>query len=118
MPGLISDRLPKSSQTDYGTREDGTPKGNGYFGPLPMQTGKDEVATELSRDSEVDGKRMLYPLLVPTLKREQIDHLLNGGEPTREIDDAAFDHAMKRIKEGKSTFAHPDEPWHELPKGD
>ena len=33
---------------DYGTREDGTPKGNGFFGPLQRKDGSNDVSTEIS----------------------------------------------------------------------
>jgi len=89
----------------YGLREDGTPKGRGFFGLLPSQAEKGKVVSELSADAEVNGRRLFFPLLVPTLTREQIDLLVSGKEPTAEIYEKAIQHAQARIRSGKSPFA-------------
>lgn len=75
-------------------RPDGTRKGAGYFGPISRPDGK--VSTELSYSDPERGQRNLAPLLVPGLNRQQIDHLLSGGEPTDEIYNIANRHAASR----------------------
>jgi hypothetical protein len=88
----------------YGIRHGGQGvKGRGYFGPQRMPDGS--VATEIS--SEVDG--MEHPLMVPTLSLAELQHLLNGAEPTPEMYEKAESHARSRIKGGMSPFAGPME---------
>ena len=93
---------------DYGDRVDGTPKGNGYFGPLKSKNGK-SVSTELTIGVDFGDGEEQIPLLVPTLTKKHIDHLMEGKKPTKEIEDAAMDFAFARKKAGKSPFASPDE---------
>jgi len=96
----------------YGYRADGTRKGKGFLGELQMQDGSDRVATEISIGVEFDGKETEIPTLVPTLDEEQRNYLLQGGDP-RERDDivqAAVDHAMGRINEGKPVFFEEEQP--------
>lgn len=91
----------------YGTRPDGTFKGPGFLGVLKRPDG--DISTELSIGIEMNGEEVEMPTLVPTLTKEEVDHLLNGGEPTEAIIDKAVDHAEKRIKEGKSPFYGADD---------
>jgi len=94
----------------YGKRLDGTNKGDGYFGRLKRPDGN--ISTEISADAEVDGRRILYPLLVPTLDKSEIDFLLRDGTDEKTLDrihNKAIDHALKRIQAGKSPFAGPGE---------
>jgi len=102
----------------YGTRGDGSAKGNGYFGPLPY-TGapvdprySSPVSTELTMDD--------YPLLVPTLTKEEVKHLLSGGKPTPGIMEKAMKHKRSRQILGLSPYAQEGEqsppPWMELPQ--
>jgi len=95
----------------YGLREDGTPKGAGFFGELKRPDG--DISTELSQDSEFNGKKLLYPLLVPTLNRQEINHLLMDGdlrnELGRRISDKAYEHAVNRVKAGRSQWAEDGE---------
>jgi hypothetical protein len=86
----------------YGIRNDGTFKGPGFMGEL--KTPKGDVATELSIGVELEGQEVEIPLLVPTLSKKQVDHLLNDGKATKDIVDKAVDHAKKRMKQGKSPF--------------
>lgn len=90
---------------EYGNRADGTKKGTGFFGPLKMQDGSGDVATEISIGVNIDGKETQIPTLVPTLTKDEVNYLLKGGQPTPEIVQKAVDHANKRIKDGKSPFA-------------
>ena len=82
-------------------------KGKGYFGELPTSDGRS--ATELSSAFTVDGKTIEHPLIVPTLTKTELDHLTNGGEPTREIYEKAQSWAMDRIKRGLNPFAGPND---------
>ena len=95
--------------SDYGLREDGTKKGPGWLGTLKRPDGK--VSTELSVDLDFDGKKVLAPALVPTLDADEIDHLVSGKKPTKEIIDKAAAHAKERLAAGKSPFFgdHPDD---------
>ena len=96
----------------YGLREDGTSKGNGFFGPL-RSTNPDypqgTVSTEINASMEIDGEEVLFPLLVPTLNRKEIEHLLSGEKPTQQIYDKALAHAEQRLRQGKSPFAEDGE---------
>lgn len=92
---------------NYGPRADGTMKGNGYFGPLKMPDGR--VATEIGVGVNFDGKEVEVPSLVPTLTRQEVDYLVGGGKPTPEIVKKAVDHAVQRMKAGKSPFAQEGE---------
>ena len=94
----------KNSQ--YELRKDGTKKGLGYFGELKRPDGR--VSTELSIGVNIDGKEIEIPSLVPTLSKQEIDHLLGGGNPTKEIVGKAVEHARKRISQGKGPFAEQD----------
>lgn len=92
---------------DYGTRADGSKKGRGYFGELKRPDG--DVSTELSIGVSVDDKEMEIPLLVPTLTKSEVNRLLEDKPPTEAIIKKAFDHAMMRMKQGKSPFADDDD---------
>ena len=90
-------------------REDGTLKGPGWLGSMPMSDGSDQVATELSitvgaSDVGQSGEDVLIPLLVPTLTRGEVEHLTDGKEATDAIVKKAIAHARKQIKAGKSPF--------------
>ena len=100
-PTLIGKSVP--STLSYGMREDNTPKGLGYFGELPIAGSK--FVTELSMAVDIGDKKMLIPILVPTLTDKEIDYLLQGNEPTPEIIKKAIEHAILRIRQGKSPFA-------------
>ena len=62
------------------------------------------MSTELSVGVNLNGKETDIPSLVPTLNQNEINYLLGGGRPTREIMNKAISHAQKRIAEGKSPF--------------
>ena len=87
----------------YGNRADGTPKGSGYFGELRRPDGK--VSTELSAGVNFDGQEREIPLIVPTLNRSELSHLLNGGAPTDTHYSLAVEHARQRMRDGRSPFA-------------
>ncbi len=92
---------------DYGLREDGTPKGLGFFGELKRPDGS--ISTELSAGFNFDGKETLAPLLVPTLSKEEIDILLSGAKPTESIYNKAANHALERMRLKKSVWADQNE---------
>ena len=99
----MSDDITDEEVKTWGTREDGTPKDRGFFGKVPRKDGTG-FSTELSRSRGVDGKKLFYPLIVPTLTYDELHHTVNDGE-SDVVEEKALAHALKRIKEGKSPFA-------------
>ena len=93
---------------NYGPREDGSPKGAGFFGEI-AKPGSPVHSTELTIDIDMGGKKHSLPLLVPTLSRTEIGYLLGGGKPTPEIVDKAIKHYITRGQQGKSGYAQPHE---------
>jgi len=93
----------KPFSDDIKTRE----KGPGFLGTLKRPDGY--ISTELSIEVGIDGKEIEIPSLVPTLTQNEIDHLLKGNKPTKQIIDKAVKHALKRINDGKSPFAQRGE---------
>jgi hypothetical protein len=87
----------------YGFRVDGSPKGDGFLGPLKTPDGS--VATEVSIGVNIDGKETLIPTLVPTLTQDEIQTVLKGGNIPQPILDKAVAHAKERMAAGKSPFA-------------
>lgn len=97
---------------DYGKREDGTPKGKGYFGEIPRADDPTRFSTELSATGDLtdkQGKLVLYPLIHGDSTREEIDHLLSGKPLTSVMYERAEIHAAKRLQAGKSPFAEEGE---------
>ena len=88
-------------------RADGSEKGKGFLGQLPHASGK--TSTEISIGVNIGGKETEIPALVPTLTKQEVQLLLSGGEPTKEIIQKAVDHAKKRMSQGKSVFANPND---------
>lgn len=74
----------------YGYRPDGSPKGDGFLGKVPM--GEGEFGTEVSFDFHANGKNILAPLLVP------------GYGVAKDPYRWAEDHALRRIGSGLSPF--------------
>ena len=99
----LADTEPNPNDPSW-KREGGELKGKGFLGLLPHKGNK--VSTEISIGVPINGKEMDIPSLVPTLSKDQIQWLLDGKKPTREIVAKASDFAKKRIKEGKSVFAN------------
>ena len=75
------------------------PKGKGYFGMLPNQSGS--VSTEISSSNDQGA----YPLLVPGLTQEEMNVLLNNQQPTDAIYQKAEQHSNMRKAMGQSPFA-------------
>ena len=98
-------------QADFGNRPDGTKKGDGFLGVLQLPNG--DVATEYSTQSnsvKVNGKRIDFPSLVPTLTPEEIELMVNDIIPNnrdvpQNIMQKAVDHARMRLRQGKSVWA-------------
>lgn len=102
----------------YGTRTDGTPKGPGFFGEIPRADDPAVFSGELSATGDLttpDGKPVLFPLLVPTLTREEVTYLvstskLNSDDPkAHAIEQAIYrkaqEFAAQRLAQGLSPFA-------------
>lgn len=87
---------------NYGNRQDGSRKGPGFLGELKRPDGS--VSTELSIGVNLNGQDREIPSLVPTLHPLEINHLLQGNEPTRVIVNKAVAHAQSRILKGLSVF--------------
>lgn len=95
------------TEPDYGKREDGTPKGAGYFGEVSRPRGG--FSTELSIGINFDGKERLIPLIVPTLTKKELTELVTKDADPKNVPQSILDkavaHARKRIAAGKSPFA-------------
>jgi hypothetical protein len=98
---------------DFGKRSDGTPKGSGWLGVIDLGDGN--VATEYTTQSDavkINGKRVDFPTLVPTLTPDEIqamkDVILAKKEVPETIMRKAIDHAKKQLGEGKSVFKQPE----------
>ena len=111
-PRLFEEEVPVPTPS-YGKRADNTEKGAGYFGELKRPDG--DVSTELSIGVDYGSGEKEIPTLVPTLTKEEVDHLLSGGEPTDAITRKAVEFAVQREKEGKPVFAMPGEIY-QVPK--
>lgn len=92
------------STRSYGKRPDGSSKGRGYLGEIPTKDGR--VATEITIGVNLGGKETDIPLLVPTLTKEEVKHLANGGSPTKDMVDKAVEHAKTRMGQGLSPYAN------------
>ena len=98
--------LPNYNKTaNYGNRLDGTPKGNGFFGPLQMQDGSNSVATEMS----MSFGDQLFPLLNPYQSEANRLHLLQGKPPTEEMIDLTRQWGNSRLKQGLRPFVQENE---------
>lgn len=92
----------------YGFRADGTREGRGWLGELKLPNGK--VATEYGMGIEIGGREVEIPLIVPTLTPDEVKLMVNDIMPNqKEVPDSvarkAIDHAIKRMREGKSVWA-------------
>ena len=109
---LDNQKLTEPAQIpNYGKRPDGTNKGvKGWLGALPRPGGG--VSNEISTGVGYDGKEHLIPLLVPTLNKQEITHLLTVDPGSKDfyktlpksILDKAVSHAKMREKQGLSPF--------------
>jgi len=92
-------------------RRDGTPKGKGWLGVLPViyPDGKVGVATEYSVGIRLDNKETEIPTLIPTLTPEEKNFMLNDIIPNHKqvpepILRKAVEHAKQRMKQGFSPY--------------
>lgn len=92
---------------EYGKRPSGTTKGRGFFGELKRPDGS--ISTELTAGFDFGDGEEDVPLLVPTLTKAQIDHLLSGKKPTEDIYDTAVKFAVGRKRAGMPYYATPEE---------
>lgn len=97
----------------YGKRNDGTWKGSGYLGELPIKGGG--VATEYSVGVNIDGKETEIPTLVPTLTKDEVslmtdDIIPNGKEIPQSILNKAVEFARSRMANGESVWANSGAP--------
>lgn len=86
-------------------RQDGTQKGQGFWGPIPSTTIPGNVSTEVSQDS--DG--LFYPLMHQGSSPDELQRLANGEAPTDAMSEAAYQSAVLRLLRGVSPFAGPGE---------
>jgi hypothetical protein len=79
----------------------------GYFGTLYTVDDPELYANELpTKVFNVAGHMILeIPAIVPSLTRQEITHLVVGGQPTWGMIEKAKAHALQRIQVGKSPFA-------------
>jgi hypothetical protein len=97
----FNDRIGVSIKPDM-VRQDLTMKSNqGYLGQI--KDNKGYTMTEQSIDVDIDGKKVLMPLLVPGLSNEEIASV-KADKPLDSVYDKAEAHGKQRIKEGKSPF--------------
>jgi len=92
---------------EYGKRPSGAPKSRGFFGELKRPDGS--VSTELTAGFDFGDGEEEVPLLVPTLTKSQITHLLSGKNPTDDIYEAASQFALARKRAGMPYYATPEE---------
>ena len=103
--GLVATHPDATRLSTYGTRVDGTAKGPGFFGELARTDEPEMFSTELSTSMTINGEKLLFPLLVPSLTAEEIAHLVDGGQPTKGIVEKALRHAESRLAAKQSPFA-------------
>tara|TARA_R110000850_G_scaffold26368_2_gene75664 strand:+ start:1885 stop:2505 length:621 start_codon:yes stop_codon:yes gene_type:complete len=108
------EREAKTKANRYGSRPDGTRKSTGFLGSLQLPDGG--VATEFSTQSDavkVDGKRIDFPSLVPTLtekeRKQMVEDVIPNKKPIPEsIMQKSIQYAKGRMAEGKGVFYDPD----------
>ena len=100
--GRLGNKAADHLKSKENLRVDGTEKGPGFLGTLNRPDGG--VSTELSIGVSFDGSERLIPSLVPTLNKDEISHLLGGGELTKTIMDKAVRHAKDRLSQGLGVF--------------
>lgn len=109
----------------YGQRENDTGKGPGFMGAIRQGDG---VVTEMSvgmdpqppyrGDSSENGYSYnSIPSVVPTLSPDEIQWLISGNQPTREIQSKAEAFARQRQGQGMPAFRGWQENY-QYPRGD
>jgi hypothetical protein len=103
---------------EYGMRNDG--KGKKYTGWLGEQKRIDNpkaVSTEISIGTNINGKEVEIPLMVPTLDKKELKYLLSVDpeqagffdKMPKTIINKAVEHANMRMQQGKSPFKEPED---------
>lgn len=100
-----------------GKRQDGSEKGTGWLGVMKRPDGG--ISTEISMGTNINGKEVEVPLMVPTLDRKEIKYLLETPVESKAfmknmpetIIKKAVEHANMRMSNGKSPFKMADEEW-------
>lgn len=108
--------IPATDVSQYGARQDGTQKGRGFLGPIDLPDGG--VATEYTTQSDavtVNGQRIDFPTLVPTLTPQEIEIMRSDIIPNQKpipepIMKKAIQHANSRLANGLSVFADQAAP--------
>ena len=110
------ERVLADRRKDGSTRGDGTLKGLGFYGPIDLPNGSvaTEFAMSVAEITDEQGNEIEFPTLVPTLTQAELALMVNDIIPNNKpIPDAirrkAVMWAKKRIADGKSPFAYPDE---------
>ena len=87
-------------------REDGTRKNQGWTGRHKMLDGSDRYVSDMSAKGGLihNGQLIDYPILVSTLNKNEITHILKGGEITPGIQRKAVEHAQRKLERGESPF--------------
>lgn len=94
----------------YGPREDGTPKGDGFYGMLQRRDDPRMRSSEVSIGVDMgDGRETSIPSMVPGLSRQQIDYILSHKRPSEDIVRKARDFAVQRRMVDLPYFARPEE---------
>ena len=108
-PEVPEENVPYGPETPYGLREDKTPKGYGFMGPIITNPQGKQMTEYAFGTTDVNGQEMEIPSLVPTLSPEEIDHITSGKGLTPQIEQKAVEYARQRVSEGKSPFAEVGE---------
>lgn len=104
---IVDAILKQEAANRYGMRNDGTPKGLGYYGELPgIGSNKGYVITENSIGVNLDGVEQEIPTIIPGLTEKELKLILSGGI-NESIIDKSVEHAKRRISKGMSPFAGP-----------
>jgi len=94
----------------YGSREDGTPKGDGFYGMLQRRDDPRMRSSEVSIGVDMgDGRETSIPSMVPGLSRQQIEYILSHKMPSQDIIDKARNFAVQRRMVDLPYFARPEE---------
>ncbi len=106
--GYAIEATPDRSKWDR--RADGSRKGDGWLGVLKRRDGR--VSSEISVGVEIEGQETEIPLIVPTLKPQELRYLMENDPRNPDfqkrlppsIMDKAVTFARRRLSQGKSPF--------------
>ncbi len=107
------DEAPPPDESHWDLRPDGTRKGHGFLGTMPVP-GTNSVAGEYSiADSELlkdaKGNYLDYPSMVPTLTPDELQQVLHAAATNGPLSDAIMQKAeafaLQRKAQGKPLFA-------------